>query len=229
MARVDFASKLKSSITPMVAATEPAPAPVAPEDASTIATSEPDVAIAPVGQAEPAGVEETADQPSVEQPGDRPSEAQTATRRATPRSRRSPAPRASKEAPAGDDEPVTAPFAIELPISLDELLTEHRKRTRKSHRAVLLDAIEATYDELQELIDNELGRDRAAEKKNLFGRSSRTAAPVPVDDGEERITHTFRVTASNRELITKIADEFEAPSRNFLVVTAYKRYLKPAK
>lgn len=222
MARVDFASKLKSSITPMAVAVEPATAPVTSDDepATTLAPPE---AIAESPSAD-AAADKAPERPTAAQ---RP-EAPAPTGRAAPGTRRAPGSRAPKEAPR-DEETVNAPFAIELPVSLDELLTEHRRRTRKSHRAVLLDAIEETYDELQELIDAELGRDRAAERRNLFGRSSRTAAPVPADDGEARVTHTFRVTASNRDLITKIADEFEAPSRNFLVVTAYRRYLKAMK
>jgi len=123
------------------------------------------------------------------------------------------------------DEPATAPFAIELPIPINERLTAYRNRTRKSHHAVLLDAVETTYPDLPELIRKALGREEEAPAVSLFGRSSRLAAPAPVGLSEQKVIHRFRIRESNRQLLTELADSLGAPSRNFLIVTAYDAYL----
>lgn len=112
-----------------------------------------------------------------------------------------------------------------MPERIDARLSGFRAQTRKSHHAILLDAIESTYDELPGLIRTALGRDGEEEQRvNLFGRAPRTTALIPAETGP-KIRHTVRVTKSSRDLLDDLTARFEAPSRNFLVVTAYDAYL----
>lgn len=100
-------------------------------------------------------------------------------------------------------------------------------KTRKSHQTVLLDALEATYHQLPELIEKATSGDAAEEpqeRASLFARPSR---PAPVSSGEPRIKHTVRVSPTNRKVLDSITAELKAPSRNLLIITAYEAFLPP--
>lgn len=150
-----------------------------------------------------------------------------------------PAPAAKKRAPARRtrteprrntpktqeaQEAVSKGVAVELPVELDARLSAYRATTRKSHPTILLEAVERTYEQLPELIRTALGTDEDQPGVVLFDRGPRRPAPIPVDTGE-KVRHTIRIAEPHRELLDELTDRFEAPSRNFLIVTAYDAFL----
>jgi len=216
MAKLDLATALKASV---------APTPVTATDEDT----------------EPAGDEREPsapaklvalpheDQPVGQAPTATPAEAEAATVTAspTPTPTRSRAPRKPKTPaarPAGEHELVVSGLAIELPVEIDRRLAAYIAKTKKSHHTVLLDAVEATYDRLPDLIRTALGEDdEATPKVTLFNRAP-LVKPRPVHSGE-KVRRTLKVTASNRALLDELTERFGAPSRTFLIVTAYDAYL----
>lgn len=115
--------------------------------------------------------------------------------------------------------------AVELPVDLDRRLTAYRIRTKKSHPTILLDAVEKTYEQLPGLIRKALGVEDESPRTNLFDRGPRVPAPIRLDEGVEKVRHTIRIAKPHRELLDSLTDQFGAPSRNFLIVTAYDAFL----
>lgn len=158
-----------------------------------------------------------------------PAAAATTPKKPATRRQAAPSPAATSDAPE-DDEPengretATKGVPVHLPSSLNDRLQSYMARTRKSHQTVLLDALEATYDRLPELIRQATAGEAAEEapKASLFARPTR---PAPVASGEPRIKHTVRVSPTNRKILDTITAELEAPSRNFVIITAYEAFL----
>lgn len=228
MAKVDLASALKASVAPV----EPI-VPVSPELEGEQTATPAAVVVATTEEADVAAEAEAVDEPNAE--GEAVAVATSAGESKAPRKSK---PRARGEAkkpvlPASSpaatppaDEISDKPIPLELNPSLDARLQAYRSSSRKSHHTILLDAIEATYNDLPGLIRAALGLDESEpEKVSVFGRAPRTTAPLPTDDDGRRVRHTVRVTESNRSLIDQLALDFGAPSRNFLVTTAYEAYL----
>lgn len=112
---------------------------------------------------------------------------------------------------------------VHLTEELNERLQAYMTRKQWSHQTVLLDAIEATYTRLPDLIrEATAADDEAAERTPLFDRPSR---PTPKSSGEARVKHTVRMSDSNRNILDRITEELEAPSRNFVITVAYEAYL----
>lgn len=112
---------------------------------------------------------------------------------------------------------------MHLTEELNERLQAYMTRKRWSHQTVLLDAIEATYTRLPDLIrEATAADDEATERTPLFDRPSR---PTPKASGEARIKHTVRMSDSNRNTLDDITEKLGAPSRNFLITVAYEAYL----
>lgn len=206
MAKLDLASTLKASV---------APTPVATEESSPPAPKLVAVPAPPPEADEPVTAEEDA-AAEVAVPATK----ATGTRK--PRKQGQPR---SQPAPAVDTEPASVGVALELPADLDKRLTAYRAKTRKSHPTVLLDAVEATYEQLPDLIRISLGRDEETPKTVLFGRAPRTPAPIQMGESGDKVRHSVRVTLSNRNQLDELTVQFGAPSRNFLIVTAYEAYL----
>ena len=131
------------------------------------------------------------------------------------------------EATDGEDSRETASkgVPVHLPTSLNERLQAYMSKTRKSHQTVLLDALEATYHQLPDLVEKAISGEAAEEpqeRASLFARPSR---PAPMSSGEPRVKHTVRVSPTNRKILDQITAEVQAPSRNLLIITAYEAFL----
>lgn len=208
MAKMTMAEKLAARVQPLAedAAGESEPA----EPTLTTPVPAPEV---PAGEnpSEPAPRDEpqpaVAPDPAKKQPASR-----TKRKAAEPRA----------QAPATTSEAVQ--IILELPKSLDDRLEAYRAKKKQSHTVVLFDAVETTYDRLPELIREALG-ESAAPATRLFERSARTLTPVRGDDDEVTVQHTIRTTLNNRTMLSDLAEQFGAPSRNFLLVTAYRAFL----
>ena len=123
----------------------------------------------------------------------------------------------------GERETATKGVPVQLTEELNERLQAYMARKRWSHQTVLLDAIEATYTRLPELISKATAADdEALERTPLFDRPSR---PTPKASGEARVKHTVRMSDSNRNTLDHITEVLGAPSRNFVITVAYEAYL----
>lgn len=126
-------------------------------------------------------------------------------------------------ADVGERETASKGVPVHLTEELNERLQAYMARKRWSHQTVLLDAIEATYTRLPDLIrEATAADDESAERTPLFDRPSR---PTPKASGEARIKHTVRMSDSNRNTLDDITEKLGAPSRNFLITVAYEAYL----
>ena len=131
--------------------------------------------------------------------------------------------RATEPSTGGVAETATKGVPVHLTEELNERLQAYMARKRWSHQTVLLDAIEATYSRLPQLIDEATHADEeSVERTPLFDRPAR---PVHTATGEARVKHTVRMTDSNRKILDDITESLGAPSRNFLIAVAYEAYL----
>lgn len=136
---------------------------------------------------------------------------------------RTPRRQATDADAGGERETASKGVPVHLTEELNARLQAYMSRKSWSHQTVLLDAIEATYTRLPELISQATASDdAAAERTPLFDRPSR---PTPKASGEARIKHTVRMSDTNRNTLDRIAEELGAPSRNFLITVAYEAYL----
>lgn len=136
---------------------------------------------------------------------------------------RTPRRQAADADAGGERETASKGVPVHLTEELNARLQAYMTRKSWSHQTVLLDAIEATYTRLPELISQATASDdAAAERTPLFDRPSR---PTPKASGEARIKHTVRMSDTNRNTLDRIAEELGAPSRNFLITVAYEAYL----
>ena len=60
-----------------------------------------------------------------------------------------------------------------------------------------------------------------------FPRTDLPEWSAPRTSQEPRVKHTVRVSPTNRQKLEDIRREVGAPSRNLLIVTAYKAFLPP--
>lgn len=144
---------------------------------------------------------------------------------AAPAERKPRAPRRTqpRETEEGERETASKGVPVHLTEELNERLQDYMARKRWSHQTVLLDAIEATYTRLPELIRAATAADdETTERTPLFDRPSR---PAPKASGEARVKHTVRMSDSNRNILDRITEELGAPSRNFVITVAYEAYL----
>lgn len=200
MARKDLGALVgnDADTTPKTPAVQPAP------------SKAPQVAAAPIEVPAPAPTPAAADV-------DEAAPAEPAKKQRAPRR-----PAAAADS-GGERETASKGVPVQLTEELNERLQAYMTRKSWSHQTVLLDAIEATYTRLPELISQATASDdAAAERTPLFDRPSR---PTPKASGEARIKHTVRMSDSNRNTLDRIAEELGAPSRNFLITVAYEAYL----
>lgn len=181
----------------------------------------------------------------VEQPAEQPTATITATEAPAAPVEVEPTPTAKKPAPrkqpsrttrttAEDEddaegeerETATKGVPVHLPVPLNDRLQAYMTKTRKSHQTVLLDAVSATYKRLPELIRQATAGGEEADEDwtDLFNRQKR---PAPITDAGPRVKHTVRVAPSYRAILDRVTTELDAPSRNFVIITAYEAFLPP--
>jgi hypothetical protein len=113
-----------------------------------------------------------------------------------------------------------------LPESLDAKLQAYMSRTGKSHHRVLLEAVASTYPQLPELIRAAMaGEDETPKDEAVSALFDMPAWIAPKTSQEPRVKHTVRVSPTNRRKLDDITSELGAPSRNLVIITAYKAFL----
>lgn len=161
------------------------------------------------------------------QPAPTPQPELQTSEQATPRAPRRAAPAKQPAATSGDRGeagPAIKGVPVHLTEELNERLQAHMARTRRSHQTVLMDAIEATYSRLPDLVaEATLTDEQDAERTPLFDRTP--TRPAPTATGQARFKHTVRMTDRNRKILDDITEQVGAPSRNFLITVAYEAYL----
>lgn len=121
--------------------------------------------------------------------------------------------------------PVTA-MGVDVELALNARFVAFRNATRLSYHQIILDAVEHSYPVLGDLVSKALGRggEAAVPQVKLFERTF-VPPPVPVRGRQDRITHTIRITVSNRSMLDDVAAEVSSPSRNFMICVALDHYL----
>ncbi|MBF0816266.1 hypothetical protein IR155_07600 [Microbacterium paludicola] len=142
------------------------------------------------------------------------------------------APRAAKERPVTPMKPATdetrkkESMSVELsaPESLSARIREFKSSTKVSMPTLVLDAVEATVDDLPQLIAERLGvqHPKAAQRK-LFDRPAPTVRISSRDEKTE--AYPMRMRTDHVAVLDQLKDEVGAPSRNLLMVVALDAYL----
>lgn len=120
-------------------------------------------------------------------------------------------------------ETATKGVPVHLPDDINDRLSAFMQKTGRSHQIVLMDAIETVFEQLGDLIKERLGLEERP-RTQLFERDRQA---LKTSAFENRHKHTVRMTASNRRILDDLTEELGAPSRNFLIITAYNEYLPP--
>jgi hypothetical protein len=149
------------------------------------------------------------------------------TQRTRPGAPRKLAPQPRAAVPAGERETASVGIPFHLPESLDAKLQAYMTRTGKSHHRVLLEAVASTYQQLPDLIRAAMaGEDEnTPQEEAVSALFDMPAWIAPKTSLEPRVKHTVRVSPTNRRKLDDITSELGAPSRNLVIITAYKAFL----
>lgn len=129
-------------------------------------------------------------------------------------------PAPASEVATGDSK--TPSVQISLPRSLHERMIATKTKLRVSIPHLVMDAIEATYADLPELLKAELPSRPQVTGTSLF---ERPATSLPPTVAEPKETTVFRLSRRNRDVINQLTADLGAPSRNALLTVAVQAYL----
>lgn len=138
----------------------------------------------------------------------------TAATTAVDAARRAPTRPIKRSATAG----TLRAISISLPFSIATQTREHAKRTGVTHAELLMDAIVATRDKLDDLVEQLQPR---AVSDSLFVRAVQGG-------GEAYVGVSLRMRAANVDVLDRLAKEHHAASRSQLCTAALKSYLSEA-
>lgn len=128
--------------------------------------------------------------------------------------------------PSNDETRKKESMSVELsaPESLSARIRAFKASTKVSMPTLVLDAIEATVDDLPQLIAERLGvqHPKAAQRK-LFDRPAPTVRISSRDEKTE--AYPMRMRTDHVAVLDQLKDEVGAPSRNLLMVVALDAYL----
>lgn len=135
-----------------------------------------------------------------------------------------PASPASTAAKSEPKERATELITLYLPLDLREMFRNQAKAEKLSHPLLAFTAIEVAYPHLSDLLSQQVSGSTKTPQVSLFQRSS--------NNSRGRTNHTkahgdlqFRITKTNAEILDRLVDEFDAPSRSVLITTAIRHYL----
>ncbi len=147
--------------------------------------------------------------------GDRPGDP-SATRGAP---RRAPQVRENEEQlELGGVESPARTIVVYLPVSLRDQLRGTARQADITYTALVLDAIEATYPRLGDL----LAPHRPTPAGNLFTR----ATPRPRRHTEPHVQVSLRPMRDDLDVIDRLVDQLQAPSRSELIAAALTAHLQ---
>ncbi len=104
-----------------------------------------------------------------------------------------------------------------LPISLRDRLRERRSADATPFADIVLNAVEATADQLGVLV---AARRPRTERSTLFVRNTR-----PELDSEPHVQVYLRLNAENLRVLDRLTQQHNAPSRSALIAAALRCYL----
>ena len=113
----------------------------------------------------------------------------------------------------------TRPIIAYVPASLMERLRQRRLHDRVTYTDIALDAVEATYHRLPELL---APYRPAAHTGSLFVRSGKATSFTQ----EPHVQVNLRFSAQNLEVLDRLTEELAAPNRSVLIATALDNYLE---
>ena len=108
------------------------------------------------------------------------------------------------------------PSTAQVPVRVVELVSAHRTKTDLSAGTIVVEAIDALYEQLPRLL---------RDQENLSSAGFRTRELVPGAAGEPKATFAFRMTTSDFARLDVLVDELGARNRTHLIVTALLNYL----
>lgn len=203
--------------------------------AGLLAPVESPAPVAPALDDAPAAVDK---QVVAEQPQSQPAQ-ETAPKKARSKKKTDPEAAASQpvvevEAPAKTpkSEPATSggevstganpyhPINISLPLSINERYEAYKQTSGSSHPEILFDAIDATAEQLPDLIRAKYGEVKASSLFNRPNRTMKTFAPE-----EKSKTFIVRVREDNANILEDLWRQLGAPNRNAMIVVAYDEFL----
>ncbi|MEX0153855.1 hypothetical protein [Microbacterium sp. LMI1-1-1.1] len=223
MAKLDMRKALAGAVTPLDAsklAGESMPELRLVDEVEPVAESTPtDDGVAAVADNRDSNVAVDEEAGAIDPAVTTPSRRHPSTRKPSPVAK--PAARPEPSAAA----PVTA-MGVDVEPALNARFVAFRNATRLSYHQIILDAVEHSYPVLGDLVAKALGRggEAAVPQVKLFERTF-VPPPVPVRGRQDRITHTIRITVSNRSMLDDVAAEVSSPSRNFMICVALDHYL----
>lgn len=108
---------------------------------------------------------------------------------------------------------------VTLPKSLMPLLGSYKESTRLSHPNILFDAVEYSYEVLEDLVGGQITK-LPDERHKLFERPS-----ISTRSEEETETFIVRMTPTNKQVLDDLWKRINAPSRTAMLAAAYSHYL----
>lgn len=130
-----------------------------------------------------------------------------------------PAPKAHKPKTSETAETVRA-ISLSLPLTIRTQLREHARATGQSQGDVVLDAVEATVDSLDRLIEGERPTPVST------GMFDRTPARQP--SSEPYVALSLRMKSTNVATLDHLCQRHDAASRSQLCTVALRSYLNRA-
>ena len=112
------------------------------------------------------------------------------------------------------------PINISLPLSINERYEAYKQTSGSSHPEILFDAIDATAEQLPDLIRAKYGEVKASSLFNRPNRTMKTFAPE-----EKSKTFIVRVREDNANILEDLWRQLGAPNRNAMIVVAYDEFL----
>lgn len=151
----------------------------------------------------PSGMSDDATSSDIQTEATRPRAVAPSRKPGAPRSRRG-------------ESPGFRPVTLSLPVSLVSQVKARARQEQTSQPDVLMDAVAATVDRLDVLLD---ASHSSSESDGLFIRHQATRPVEPMS------TLTVRLLSTNLATIDELAAKHEAPSRSALCAVALRDYL----
>lgn len=121
----------------------------------------------------------------------------------------------------GEAEKADAPVQVSIPRSQYDALIRYKSESGKTHATILFDAIEATYEQLPDLIRARTIQPESS--RRLFDRPE--SVSIRREDDEPKKTFIIRVSHKNKATIEQLTKDLGAPNPTQLTAIAYEAYL----
>jgi hypothetical protein len=128
-----------------------------------------------------------------------------------------------RRAPAEQEQSQTHQILVYVNPATKAAAERHRRQHRVTNGELVLDALDATYDDLPELVA--AGQTAARSDDSLF--PARRATRRASSPATRKVAFAFRATATELTIVQDMVRDFGATSQSELVAVAMDRYLLP--